>query len=102
MESLPAGNGMAFIFVQHLDPTHESELTRILARATTMATLEVTHNLRVEPNRVHVIPPNVNMVIVNGVLELSPRPPGRTPHHPIDVFLESLAQGMPQRSCNPT
>ena len=98
LKHLPTDTGMGLVLVQHLDPTHESELTRILARATTMPTVEVTHNLRVEPNHVHVIPPNVNMAIVNGVLELSPRPPGRTPHHPIDVFLESLAQDQRERA----
>ncbi|HVE51678.1 MAG TPA: chemotaxis protein CheB [Casimicrobiaceae bacterium] len=98
LKHLPTDTGMGLVLIQHLDPTHESELTRILARATTMPTVEVTHHMRVEPNHVHVIPPNVNMVIVNGVLELSPRPPGRTPHHPIDVFLESLAQDQRERA----
>ena len=34
--ALPAGNGMAFILVQHLDPTHESMMVDLLAGHTTM------------------------------------------------------------------
>ena len=98
LHHLPADTGMAFVLVQHLDPAHESELTRILARATPMPTCEVTDNLRVEPNHVYVIPPNVNMSIVGGELKLVPRPAGRAPHRSIDFFFESLAQDQRERA----
>ncbi|MGE5093995.1 MAG: chemotaxis protein CheB [Betaproteobacteria bacterium] len=92
LKHLPANTGMAFVLVQHLDPSHESELTNLLARATSMPTREVTDKLRVEPNHVYVIPPNVTMAIARGVLKLEPRPDERKPLHSIDFFLESLAQ----------
>jgi two-component system CheB/CheR fusion protein len=92
LKHLPPNTGMAFVLVQHLDPSHESELTKLLARATTMPTREVTDKLRVEPNHVYVIPPNVTMAISRGVLKLEPRPDERKPLHSIDFFLESLAQ----------
>jgi two-component system, chemotaxis family, CheB/CheR fusion protein len=31
LAALPANNGMAFILVQHLDPTHESMMVDLLA-----------------------------------------------------------------------
>src|SRR4026209_2344899 len=34
LRALPTDTGMAFVFVQHLDPTRESALAGILARAT--------------------------------------------------------------------
>ncbi len=92
LNRLPTDTGIGFVLVQHLDPTHESELTRLLARATSMPTREVTNNLRVEPNHVYIIPPNVDLSITRGVLKLQPRPEGRRPHHAIDFFFESLAQ----------
>lgn len=98
LHELPADTGMAFVLVQHLDPAHESELTRILARATPMPTREATDNLRVEPNHVYVIPPNVNMSIVGGELKLVPRPAGRAPHRSVDFFFESLAQDQRERA----
>ena len=33
LQALPADTGMAFVLVQHLDPTHESLLATILARS---------------------------------------------------------------------
>jgi two-component system CheB/CheR fusion protein len=46
----------------------------------------------VEANHIYVIPPNTNLGIAQGVLKLHPRPQNRGAHHPIDAFLESLAQ----------
>ncbi|HUS25306.1 MAG TPA: chemotaxis protein CheB [Candidatus Binatia bacterium] len=92
LKNLPLDTGMAFVLVQHLDPQHESALAQILARATRMPVREVTDNRRVQANRVYVIPPNTSLGIAKGVLKLQPRVPSRTPHHSIDLFLESLAQ----------
>src|SRR5258708_15101761 len=55
---LPATTGMAYVFVQHLDPTHASLLPGLLARVTTMPVREITDGMRVEPNQVYVLPPN--------------------------------------------
>ena len=55
---LPVDTGMGFVLVQHLDPEHDSALTQLLGRATSLPVHEVTDNLRVEPNHVYVIPPN--------------------------------------------
>ena len=89
---------MGIVLVQHLDPTHESELARLLARCTSMRTQEVTDKMRVEPNHVYVIPPNMNLSIVCGVLRLEARPEGRRPQHAIDSFFESLAQDQRERA----
>jgi two-component system, chemotaxis family, CheB/CheR fusion protein len=93
LQNLPVDTGMAFVLVQHLDPEHESALTQLLAKTTSMPVSEVTNNLRVEANHVYIIPPNTCMAIARGVLKLRPRErQGRMPHHSIDYFFESLAQ----------
>lgn len=89
---LPLDTGMAFVLVQHLDPLHESALTALLARATTMPVTEITQGLAVRPDHVYVIPPNATLCINDGVLRLEPRRSGRTPHRSIDFFFESLAK----------
>ena len=71
LKALPSRTGMAYVLVQHLDPTHESALTELLARATEMPVRQVTDAMPVEPNRVYVIPPNVDMVISQGILRLT-------------------------------
>ena len=98
LQNLPTDTGMAFVLVQHLDPVHESALTQLLARTTSMNVAEVTNRMEVEPNRVYVIPPNVCMEIVNGVLKLHPRKKNGGAARSIDIFLESLAQDQQERA----
>jgi two-component system CheB/CheR fusion protein len=82
---------MAFVLVQHLAPRHESALTELLRRATDIPVTEVKDGMVAEPDCVYVIPPNVNMGILNGRLHLMPRPPAQQ-HLPIDFFMRSLAE----------
>src|SRR5262245_9138417 len=92
LDHLPNDTGMAFVFVQHLDPARESILAELLSRATDMPVKEVKHGMRVEPNCVYVIPPNTNMAIANGALRLAPREETRGQHRSIDYFMRSLAE----------
>lgn len=46
LRHLPAGNGMAFVIVQHLDPTHKGILPELLQRATgTLADITASKTL---------------------------------------------------------
>jgi two-component system CheB/CheR fusion protein len=94
----PADTGMAFVLVQHLDPHHESALTQLLTRASSMPVQEATSNLRMEANCVYVIPPNTKLTIGQGHLQLAPRQQTRTPIRSIDTFFESLAQDQRERA----
>jgi len=97
LRALPADTGMAFVLVQHLDPTHASMLTEILSRATVMPVAEVTDQMMVQPNHVYVIPPGVTMGIDRGTLRLTPRREAKGQHRPIDYFLRSLAEDQGHR-----
>jgi two-component system CheB/CheR fusion protein len=88
----PTQSGMAFVLVQHLDPSHASLLTEILQRTTTMPVVEAVDQALVEPNRVYVIPPNRDMAIFHGKLQLSVPNEPRGQRMPIDAFLRSLAE----------
>jgi len=90
--ALPVDTGMAFVLVQHLSPTHASQLAAILSRSTAMPVAEVRDGTRAEPDRVYVIPPDCDMVISRGCLQLIPREKARGQHRPIDRFLRSLAE----------
>ncbi len=90
LKALPADTGLAFVFVQHLAPTHASALAEILSRVTSMPVTEVRDGREVEPNHVYVIPPGQDLVVTGGRLHLRPRQ-GRGAHHPIDTFFRALA-----------
>src|SRR6266404_3793753 len=98
LEHLPVDTGMAFVLVSHLDPTHKSILTELLARRTKLPVTEVSDGMRVEPNNVYVLPPNTSMAIAEGVLRLQPREEGRAGRHPIDYFLRTLAEDQTHRA----
>ena len=95
---VPAGSGMAFVIVQHLDPTHKGVMPELLQRATGMKVIQVKDRTRVQPNCVYVIPPNKDMSILHGVLYLLEPAAPRGLRLPIDFFLRSLAQDQEGRS----
>ena len=45
-DALPPGTGMAFILIQHLDPTHESMMAELLAHRTSMTVVQAALSRR--------------------------------------------------------
>ena len=72
LKALPARTGMAVVVIQHLAPQHESALTQLLSKATSMPVLEVFDGMPVERNHVYVIPPDKIMTIQGGALNADP------------------------------
>ena len=95
---VPAGSGLAFVIVQHLDPTHKGIMPELLQRATGMKVLQVKDRTKVRPDCVYVIPPNKDMSILHGVLHLLEPVAPRGLRLPIDFFLRSLAQDQQEHS----
>jgi two-component system CheB/CheR fusion protein len=98
LANLPQTTGMAFVFLQHLDPSHNSALEEILSRTTKIPVTQVTEGVTVERNHVYIIPPNTDMVIRNGTLRLSARSLTHGQHRPIDQFFTSLAEDCGDRA----
>lgn len=92
IRAIPESSGVAYILVQHLEPSHDSMLVEILQKVTAIPVHEITNNVRVEPNRVYVIPSNKLLMANDGRLELSPRAPKGEKNMPIDLFFTSLAE----------
>ncbi|MGE5216824.1 MAG: chemotaxis protein CheB, partial [Chloroflexota bacterium] len=66
--NMPPQSGAAFVLVPHLDPSHVSMLPDLLRKYTKMPVAQAEDGMRVRPNCVHVIPPNTEMVVMNGTL----------------------------------
>jgi two-component system CheB/CheR fusion protein len=98
LRALPSDTGMSFVIVQHLDPTHETVLTDLLARATRMPTSQIIDRTPVRPDHVYVIPPNRSLTIAGGILRLGSRATIDGRHLPIDTFLASLADDQGARA----
>ena len=98
LAALPAKSGMAFILVQHLDPTHASMMVELLSPHTTMTVLEAREGMRLEPDHVYIIPPGRFLAVRDGALQLS-RPAARQGvRMPFDFLLQSLAEAFGERA----
>ena len=88
---LPSDTGMAFILVQHLDPTHESMMVDLLAGHTSLAVLQAAEGMPIAPNHFYIIPPGSDLSVGNGVLHLSEPTARHGNRLPFDFLLHSLA-----------
>ena len=95
---VPENSGIAFVIVQHLDPTHKGIMPELLQRITGMEVFQVRERMRVKPNCVYVIPPNKDMSILHGVLHLFEPTAPRGLRLPIDFFFRSLAEDRQEHS----
>ncbi|HET7525536.1 MAG TPA: chemotaxis protein CheB [Burkholderiaceae bacterium] len=92
LANVPASSGLAYVVVQHMDPTHKAMLGELLQRATPMPVHEVVDAQPVEANAVYVIPPNAEITVSGGVLRLAVPEQPRGQRLPIDVLFSSLAR----------
>ncbi len=92
LKNMPAETGMAFVFIQHLDPTHESLMPELLDRLTAMSVQQIKNFTKAEPNNVYIIPPNKTLTIERGIFRLKSPAQTRGLRLPIDAFLLSLAE----------
>ncbi|MFA6029687.1 MAG: chemotaxis protein CheB [Elusimicrobiota bacterium] len=98
--AMPVGteSGMALVLVQHLAPDHKSLLSDLVKRYTRMQVFEVSDGMKVLPGCVYIIPPNRDMALLNGTLQLLEPAASRGLRLPIDFFFRSLAQDQRERA----
>jgi two-component system CheB/CheR fusion protein len=98
VDALAADTGMAFVLVQHLDPTHESMMADLLAEHTAMTVRQATDGMRLERDRLYVIPPGTYLSVSAGVLHLSQPQVRHGARLPFDFLLHSLAEAYGART----
>ena len=94
----PSDSGMAFIIVQHLDPSYLSSLPQLLQRITPMPVVEAGDRMPVHPDCIYVIPPNKDLSLLHGVLHLLDPTERRGLRLPIDFFLQTLANDRQEKA----
>ena len=98
LDALPADAGMAFILVQHLDPTHDSMLVELLAGHTSMKVCQATDGMPIERDHLYVIPPGAYLAVKAGALRLSQPQERHGARLPFDFLLHSLAEEFGRRA----
>ena len=98
VDALPAGIGMAFVLVQHLDPTHASMMVDLLARHSSMTMREATDGMPLEPDHFYIIPPGTYLSVGDGALHVSQPQAPHGARLPFDFLLHSLAEKYGERA----
>jgi two-component system CheB/CheR fusion protein len=96
--SLSLGNGLAFVIVQHLDPTHESMMVDLLSAHTAMPVVQAEDGLRLEPDHLYIIPPAVYLSVKGGNLRLTAPEARHGARLPVDFLFRSLAEAYGTRA----
>jgi two-component system CheB/CheR fusion protein len=98
LKQVPTKSGLAFILIQHLDPSVPSQLSELLARIAPIPVVEAAEGTRIEPDHAYVIPPGNNMAIRGRTLRLQEQRGHPGLYHSIDVFFRSLADDAKERT----
>ena len=89
--ALPGHAGMAFVLVQHLDPTHKSMMVDLLGGRASVSVLQAEDGMRIERGYLYVIPPGVSLSVANRALHLSKPLTRHGARLPFDFLLHSMA-----------
>lgn len=92
ISNLPQDTGMAYVLIQHLDPTHKSILAELLDRDSAIPVVEISDGMQVQADHVYVIPPNHHLSILHDSLQFIPEVSNLERHRPADTFFRSLAE----------
>lgn len=92
LAQLPGDTGMAFLLVQHLDPTHPSMLVELLSKAGPLAVVEAVDGMRLLPDQLHILPPGADMTVTGHVVNVQPSMARHGFRLPFDNLLASLAR----------
>jgi len=91
LQHLPANMGVAIVIVNHITK-FPTQLHEVLPRFTTMPVELITENLRIEANRVFIIPANRDLHLADGEFHLRAISKPRGWPDVITVFLRSLTR----------
>jgi two-component system CheB/CheR fusion protein len=95
LKSLSPSTGMAYVYIQHQNPEHESKLVNVLSRITTMQVLQPKNGEKIKANHLYIIPPDKEITIKSGAIKLEDRV-SKSIQYSIDHFFISLANTQKQ------
>jgi two-component system CheB/CheR fusion protein len=97
-EHVTARSDIAYVVILHMSPEHESKLAEILQLVSPIPVSQITQREKIEPNHVYVIPPNQNLAIRDGHLQLTTMIGLEERRSPVDLFFRTLAEAQESRA----
>src|SRR5215831_3080400 len=96
--SVSGDSGMAYVVILHMSPEHESRLAEILQVTSPIPVTQVRKRVKVVPDHVYVIPPNQNLEMSDGHLDLKDMIGVEERRSPVDLFFRTLAESNEERA----
>lgn len=89
---MPSTSNLAFVVVLHLSQDYVSNLASLLQNSTSIPVLQLTERTLIEPNHIYVIPPNKQLTMEDGHLQLNEPERQQGRRVTIDLFFRTLAE----------
>ena len=64
VSNIKQNSGVAYIFVPHLDPERESNMSEIIQKNSSIGVKMISEGMKVEPNKIYIIPPGFNLALM--------------------------------------
>jgi len=96
--NMPSNSGIAFVIIQHLSPNHKSIMGALLSKCTQMEVQDLNDGIKIQPNNVYLNPPNKNVAIINGIIQLMIPVKTSRINLPIDYFFRSMSEDLGEKA----
>ncbi len=96
--ALPATSGLAYILVQHMDPTHASMMAELLSDVSAIPVTQASDGMALAADHLYIIPPGLYLSLNAGILHLSVPLARHGTRLPFDFLLQSLATAVGKRA----
>ncbi|NMH60016.1 CheR family methyltransferase [Alteromonas ponticola] len=89
---LPQNANMYYIVAQHLSPKHESKLTELIQRNTSLKVETIVDNLEAKPNVIYITPPKYDVFVEGDKIRLADADDPAIPKPSVNNLFVSLAE----------
>ncbi|MBF0453065.1 MAG: PAS domain-containing protein [Candidatus Magnetomorum sp.] len=97
-QNMPNNSKLAFVIITHLDPNQISLMPELIQKQTEMPVFTIEDGLKVQPNSIYIVPPNKDVGIINGTLQLIDPIENYGFRLPIDYFFKTLAADQKEKA----
>ncbi len=91
VQAIPVDSGMAYVVIMHLDPERQSRIAELLQDRAAIPVTQVTGATQVQADHIYVIPPERDLAMGDGTIEVRERG-DRAERAPVDLFFRTLAE----------
>lgn len=96
-KELPSDANMIYIIALHLSPKHESKLTELIQRVTSLKVQTIVDGVEAQPNVIYITPPNNDVFVVNNTIHLVVPESKALAKPSVNTLFKSLAEQKGER-----